>query len=180
MQRDRKRMVDEAPAAREECGTPSSHAIAPYTSYLLWQVMRHMEEHITDALAPYGLRLSHLCVLRLLATRPRAQTTLGRTLQVNRMMIMRIVNDVESAGLVRRTPTPRNRRAYDVTLTPAGRSVLAQADAVVGLNELNLLAPLAADGQVQFRALLGRLIEAYDHMEPTGDGREDGAGECDG
>ena len=107
------------------------------------------------------------------------QTTLGRTLRVNRMMIIRLVTDVEAAGLVRRTQAPHNRRTYDVTLTLAGRSALAQADAVVVRGEVTLLAHLAADEQAQFRALLERLIEAYGCVEPTGDGREDGAGECD-
>ncbi len=166
-------MFDYPAAANGEGGAFSAQAIVPYTSYLLWQAMLRAEERIADVLAPFELRLLHLCALRLLVDGPRAQTALTRPLRVNRMMIMRLVNDLEAAGLVRRAPTLHNRRAYDVALTPQGASVLAQIDALVGAVETTMLAPLATDEQAQFRAMLLRLIEAHSQPACLADAREE-------
>jgi len=178
--RDNKgRLADDAPAPPGACAPPL-HAVAPYTSYLLCLAMRQADAHIADALAPYDLRLPHLCVLRLLATGPHAQTTLGHTLHLNRMMIMRLVTAMEDAGLVHRTPTPHNRHAYVVTLTPAGQALLLQAEAVVGRAEEAFFAPLAPDEYLQFRALLARLLEAHACVEPPRAERADRAPVPDG
>ncbi|MDQ2827471.1 MAG: MarR family transcriptional regulator [Chloroflexota bacterium] len=167
-------MFDDASSTSDESGISPSRTLESYTSYLLWRVTRHAEEQIADVLAPFRLRLLHLCVLRMLATGSQTQTALAKPIRANRMMITRLVNDIEEAGLVHRTPISRNRRAYNVTLTPQGTSVLAQTDTLVGVVEASILAPFSIDEQTQFRAMLLFLIEAYSRMEPAANRREEG------
>ncbi len=79
------------------------------------------------------------------------------------MMILRLVHDLAQARCVRRVrrdPTACHRRAYDVTLTSAGRAVLAHTAASVDVVEAATLASLSANEQAQFRALFRRLMHA--------------------
>jgi len=133
-----------------------------------------VEEQIEDVLAPLGLRLRHLYVLRLLATGSQAQTALTRPLHANRMMVLRFVHELTQAGLVRRAPTAHHRRVYDVTLTAQGRAVLAQTAASVDAVETALVAPLSPAEQAQFRALLLRLMHTPDHLTSAADACAEG------
>jgi len=109
------------------------------------------------------LKFAPCCIPRLLATRSQPQSALAPPLRANRMMILRLVHDLAQARRVRRVrrdPTACHRRAYDVTLTSAGRAVLAHTAASVDVVEAATLASLSANEQAQFRALLRRLMHA--------------------
>ncbi len=109
------------------------------------------------------LKFAPCCIPRLLATRSQPQSALAPPLRANRVMILRLVHDLAQARRVRRVrrdPTACHRRAYDVTLTSAGRAVLAHTAVSVDVVEAATLASLSANEQAQFRALLRRLMHA--------------------
>ena len=113
------------------------------------------------------LKFAPCCIPRLLATRSQPQSALAPPLRANRMMILRLVHDLahdlaqaRRVRCVRRDPTACHRRAYDVTLTSAGRAVLAHTAASVDVVEAATLASLSANEQAQFRALFRRLMHA--------------------
>ena len=116
------------------------------------------------------LKFAPCCIPRLLATRSQPPSALAPPLRANRVMILRLVHDlahdlaqarrVRRVRRVRRDPTACHRRAYDVTLTSAGRAVLAHTAVSVDVVEAATLASLSANEQAQFRALLRRLMHA--------------------
>jgi len=109
------------------------------------------------------LKFAPCCIPRLLATRSQPQSALAPPLRANRVMILRLVHDLAQARRVRRVrrdPTACHRRAYDVTLTSAGRAVLAHTAVSVDVVEAATLASLSANEQAQFRALLRCLMHA--------------------
>jgi len=109
------------------------------------------------------LKFAPCCIPRLLATRSQPQSALAPPLRANRVMILRLVHDLAQARRVRRVrrdPTACHRRAYDVTLTSAGRAVLAHTAVSVDVVEAATLASLSANEQAQFRARLRRLMHA--------------------
>jgi len=112
------------------------------------------------------LKFAPCCIPRLLATRSQPPSALAPPLRANRVMILRLVHDLAQARRVRRVrrvrrdPTACHRRAYDVTLTSAGRAVLAHTAASVDVVEAATLASLSANEQAQFRALFRRLMHA--------------------
>ncbi len=112
------------------------------------------------------LKFAPCCIPRLLATRSQPPSALAPPLRANRVMILRLVHDLAQARRVRRVrrvrrdPTACHRRAYDVTLTSAGRAVLAHTAVSVDVVEAATLASLSANEQAQFRALLRRLMHA--------------------
>ena len=113
------------------------------------------------------LKFAPCCIPRLLATRSQPQSALAPPLRANRVMILRLVHDLahdlaqaRRVRRVRRDPTACHRRAYDVTLTSAGRAVLAHTAVSVDVVEAATLASLSANEQAQFRALFRRLMHA--------------------
>jgi DNA-binding MarR family transcriptional regulator len=106
-----------------------------------------------------GLRQSLYSVLLIISENPGLkQQEVGQTLSIQQPNLVALVNELVSEGLVLRTVNADDRRSYSLSLTPAGRTRLAQANRAHAENEKRLaeaVAPLTAD---QFRnALLGIL-----------------------
>jgi DNA-binding MarR family transcriptional regulator len=86
-----------------------------------------------------GLRshASKARALAFLARRPGANlTALAEALEVQPMSVLRVVDDLETQGMLRREPDPKDRRALRLSLTAAGESANAQIwqtlDGIVG------------------------------------------------
>ncbi|MDQ3790177.1 MAG: MarR family transcriptional regulator, partial [Actinomycetota bacterium] len=55
----------------------------------------------------------------------QSQQSLASRLDVSRTIMVRLVDRLEDAGLVTRTPNPANRRSHILSITDAGRATLA-------------------------------------------------------
>ena len=156
-------MADRPPSSEEHRpGARLTAALESYASYLLWQATLRAQGLIRAALDPLGLRIPHHSVLRVLAEGARSQAALADALHTDRMMMVRVIDDLEGAGLVSRERNLRDRRAHDVTLTAEGKRVLDQTHTRVRAVDAALLSPLSDAEREQFRALLARVIEAHD------------------
>ncbi|MFB7944134.1 MarR family winged helix-turn-helix transcriptional regulator [Kitasatospora phosalacinea] len=106
-----------------------------------------------------GLGTGPHLVLKMLAERgPSSQRALGEQLRIDRTVMVGVCDGLEEAGLVRRERDPADRRAYAVTLTPAGRARLAEAERTVPALLDEALAPLNAQERGQLSALLLKLV----------------------
>lgn len=107
-----------------------SKAAGPGPRYeALLQVLRTAEalwESSRVFFARWGLSPSQFNVLNLLRESPdgRSQAELSRELIMHRSNVTGLVDRLEKRGLVRRADDRRDRRAWRVTLTPAGRKLL--------------------------------------------------------
>ncbi|MDX1887212.1 MarR family winged helix-turn-helix transcriptional regulator [Mycolicibacterium sp. 120270] len=77
-----------------------------------------------------GLPFSRIRVLRRLARGPMTVKQLAVAATMDAPAATVAVNDLEERGLVVRTPQPTNRRCKEVSLTDAGRDMVAMIDAV--------------------------------------------------
>lgn len=85
---------------------------------------------VDEVLRPMGLTFARYEVLMLLSFSRRGALPMGRIggrLQVHPTSVTNAVDRLESAGLVRRRPDPRDGRARLVELTAAGRRKAATA-----------------------------------------------------
>jgi MarR family 2-MHQ and catechol resistance regulon transcriptional repressor len=84
---------------------------------------------IEEKLAPLGLSLGRLCLLRALQRigRPALPSELGDDLAVTRANISGLLRGLEKAGMVRREIDASDRRRVLVHLTPRGIETLRQA-----------------------------------------------------
>lgn len=130
-------------------------------TWLVGRVAARGRSLVAEAIAAEGLKLTHNAVLAATAEYgPVTQADLGRRLAVDPKDMVGILNHLQQAGLVLRTPDPADRRKNAVTVTPEGTAVLARCGALVETANAELLAPLTQDEQNQLMALLTRVHEA--------------------
>ncbi|MFY1636830.1 MarR family winged helix-turn-helix transcriptional regulator [Solwaraspora sp. WMMB335] len=72
---------------------------------------------------------------------PVPASVLGNSTMLSRTQVSRAVDALQIRGLVTRTPSPRDARSVEVSLTPLGHRFFAEADAT----RRNCLAPVFTD-----------------------------------
>ena len=113
---------------REELGFPRPVETASHEAALNIMVTASLLIKAGERLlAPYGVTEAQFNVLMLLRHQSEEgtldQTALGRMLVVNRSNVTALVDRMERAALVLRSPDPSDRRVKRVSLTPRGMEV---------------------------------------------------------
>ncbi len=80
---------------------------------------------------------------------------------IDRAPMVQHIDHLEQHGLVKRTPSPRDRRAHEIVLTDKGREVLAQALELAHRVQVEILAPLSEGEQTQLNHLMNRLLASH-------------------
>jgi DNA-binding MarR family transcriptional regulator len=140
------------------------------TSFLLARTGRAARSRLAERLAERELppggsrgRLWHLAVLAGLDDfGPQVQRELAARLAIDPSDLVKVLDDLGRAGQVERTRSTEDRRRIQVSLTPAGRTALAELLRQARAIQDEVLAPLD-DAQ---RAELHRLLLALHHREP--------------
>ncbi|NUS16608.1 MAG: winged helix-turn-helix transcriptional regulator [Streptomyces sp.] len=145
--------MDETPAPR----TPPT--LTALTTYLLSKTGKAARGRLAAELAAQGLRLWHMAVLAALADfGPHTQRELAVRLAIDPSDMVKVLDDLTSAGHVTRTRDPDDRRRLRVALTPGGRSALADQVARAESVQAALLAPLTPEERGTLHALLLRVF----------------------
>ena len=112
-----------------------------------------------EALATVGLTPPLFALLNVVGARTGAiQQELGAALGIDRTTMVALVDQLESAGLATRRPSPSDRRAREIVITPKGRRVLARAKTLLAGAEDEVLAGLGARVRRDLVALLRRAL----------------------
>ncbi|MEU6170566.1 MarR family transcriptional regulator [Streptantibioticus parmotrematis] len=120
-------------------------------SFLIQSVFdRACADHDT---APAQARL-----LGVLQGRTPLMAELARLLGVEKSSLTGLIDRAERKGLVRRVPTPGDRRATRIELTPEGRRVEAAFRETIAARMATLTSPLPPDAQRQLIPLLDALL----------------------
>ncbi len=131
------------------------------TTFLLSKVGHLARRRLAERLTEYGLKLWHVAALASLADLgPDSQRALGERLGIDPSDLVGVVDDLEFAGRVVRRRDPADRRRYVVTITPAGRDILAEVGRVASETEAEVLAPLTDHQRAQLHDLLHRVYTA--------------------
>jgi DNA-binding MarR family transcriptional regulator len=96
------------------------------------------------------------------------QLALARKLGVDRTVMTYLLDELEGAGLVERTPDPTDRRARRVAITDPGSTLLTEVRARLHDVEEQVLAPLDEPDRTTLRTLLQRLATAVAPADPCG------------
>ncbi|WP_410598545.1 MarR family winged helix-turn-helix transcriptional regulator [Amycolatopsis sp. lyj-90] len=135
--------------------------------WLLGQACQAHGSVLEDAVSevPHGLRgFQALCGAVRGSARNQAQ--LGKQLGIDRTVMVYLVDDLVSAGLVERTVDPGDRRNKLVLGTEAGRKLLDKTKEAILAAEAEVLAPLTEKDQDRFREML-RAVVAHNLRSAT-------------
>jgi DNA-binding MarR family transcriptional regulator len=86
-----------------------------------------------------------------------SQLALAQQLGVDRTVMTYLLDELEGAGLVGRSPDPTDRRVRRITLTAEGQARLCALERALRAAEEHLLEPLDPDERATLRALLLRV-----------------------
>ncbi|WP_155057459.1 MarR family winged helix-turn-helix transcriptional regulator [Streptomyces blattellae] len=133
-------------------------AIRTLPSWLLGRAAARGRALVAAALAEEGMRTWHHVVLSAVHDlAPVAQADLGRTVGLDPKEVVGILNDLQSASLIVRTPDPTDRRKNAVSLTQEGARLLTRCETVARTANDALLSPLSPAERAQFMDLLTRI-----------------------
>ncbi|WP_448061582.1 MarR family winged helix-turn-helix transcriptional regulator [Cellulomonas hominis] len=153
---------DQTAAPDAEPGTRRDVAPGDELFSLLHSTMRRFRRDVHAELEPLGVTPSQHRLLHTLdrAGAPQRHSQLAVALGVVPRSVTSVVDDMEAAGLVRRSADPTDRRATLVELTPEGRAVLEAARRQRRRRADDLLSGLSPAETSELLRLLRRLAEA--------------------
>jgi DNA-binding MarR family transcriptional regulator len=140
--------------------------LASNTGYLAHLASLRADQ-LTRTLLPPGRDTRDLAVLSVLAEGTLSQARLGDLLDVNRTVMITVIDRLERAGLVLRERDPADRRRYALRITPDGVSMLGMMLESARQADARLLAPLPPADQVPLNSALGRIAAEPAWRPPT-------------
>jgi DNA-binding MarR family transcriptional regulator len=129
-------------------GEPTAREVWLLMSDLVLDFTRRRE--VSDAL---GISFGHVRAIRRLARQPMSMGELAAAMGIEPPNATVVVDYLESLGLVRRQPHPRDRRAKVVEATPKGKRMARRADEILATPPEGLSALSKADLEALRRIL---------------------------
>ena len=138
---------------------PSDLEVAEFAGQLFFRLWRASHTLTAEALDSIGLTPALFALLNVLGAREGViQQQLSSDMAIDPSAMVKLINDLESAGLAERRRRPGDRRAWEVAITPKGRRVLARARQMASQIEDQVLGGLTAADRRQLLTLLRRAL----------------------
>jgi MarR family transcriptional regulator, lower aerobic nicotinate degradation pathway regulator len=135
--------------------------------FLLSRVGAAIRAGFKDVLARRGIRpLQYMLLLVLEANSAASQQQLCVAAGVDSGNMVELLDGLEALQYASRARDPRDRRRYVVSITPAGRSVLAELRQAVEEYNASFFTPLAEAEREQLASSLGKLFATTAEGQP--------------
>jgi DNA-binding MarR family transcriptional regulator len=136
------------------------------TGQLLYLAHRAARARANRAMQSLGIDLRGLGVLTTLAAHgPLSQRQLGRIIDLDKSSMVLLADALERAGLIVRMRTARDRRAYAVEITAAGRDRMAHAAQYAATALDDVLARFSVQERAQLNVLLRKIVTRARELE---------------
>jgi DNA-binding MarR family transcriptional regulator len=133
--------------------------VAEFAGQLFFRLWRASHTRTADALTPLGLTPALFAVLNVLGAREGTiQQQLSSDMGIDPSAMVKLINELEGAGLADRRRRPNDRRAWEVTITPKGRRTLQRARRSASHVEDEVLGGLTATDRRELLTLLRRAL----------------------
>src|SRR5215813_12534065 len=99
--------------------------VAEFAGQLFFRLWRASHTRAAERLNSIGLTPALFALLNVLGAREGAiQQQLSSDMGIDPSAMVKLINELEGAGLAERRRRPRDRRAWEVKITPKGRRTL--------------------------------------------------------
>ena len=149
--------------------TPISPApeVAEFAGQLFFRLWRASHTRTAEALDSIGLTPARFALLNVLGARDGAiQQQLSSDMGIDPSAMVKLIDELEGAGLAQRRRRPGDRRAWEVAITPKGRRKLEQARRSAAQVEDEVLGGLSAADRRQLLTLLRRALASAPPQPP--------------
>ena len=141
--------------------SPADPPVAEYAGQLFFRLWRASHTGTAAALEAIGLTPALFALLNVIGAREGAiQQELGAVMGIDPSTMVSLIDQLEGAGLAKRRPSPRDRRAREVTITAKDRRVLERGRKAAAQVEDEVLRGLSGAERRDLLALLRRALEA--------------------
>jgi DNA-binding MarR family transcriptional regulator len=141
--------------------------VAEFAGQLFFRLWRATHTRTAEALETIGLTPALFGVLNVLGAREGSiQQELSADMGIDPSAMVTLIDELEGAGLAERRRRPRDRRAWEVTITSKGRRTLGRARQLAAQVEDEVLAGLSSDERRQLVKLLRRAVVSTPPQPP--------------
>jgi MarR family transcriptional regulator, lower aerobic nicotinate degradation pathway regulator len=135
--------------------------VAEFAGQLFFRLWRVSHTRTAQALESLGLTPPLFALLNVLGARTGAiQQEIGQAMGIDPSTMVSLIDQLESAGLAKRRPHPKDRRAREVSITPKGRQLLKRGRGLAAQVENDVLRGLNSDERHQLLTLLRRVLDS--------------------
>ena len=133
--------------------------VAEFAGQLFFRLWRATHTRTAEALGTIGLTPALFALLNVLGAREGTiQQQLSSDMGIDPSAMVKLINELESAGLAQRRRRPGDRRAWEVSITAKGRRTLERARRFVTQVEDEVLGGLNGADRRQLLTLLRRAL----------------------
>jgi len=141
------------------------------TIYLLKRTEIMLRSMLEDALKGLPVTVGQYVILSLLKYMPKASSAeLSRKSGVTPQTMSETITIFEERGYILRKQSPEHKRILEISLTPTGRKLLEDCEAMVDKVEDKLFADMGKDSVEQLRITLKTVLRAGE-ARPANDGQ---------
>lgn len=141
--------------------------IAEFAGQLLFRLWRASHTRTAAAFGTIGLTPALFALLNVVGARDGViQQQLSADMGIDPSAMVKLINELEEAGLAERRRRPGDRRAWEVAITPKGRRTLERARSLAAAVEDEVLGGLSAGDRRQLIALLRQALVAAPPQPP--------------
>ena len=133
--------------------------VAEFAGQLFFRLWRASHLRTAEALDSIGLTPARFALLNVLGAREGAiQQQLSADMGIDPSAMVKLINELEDAGLAERRRRPGDRRAWEVSITPKGQRALQRARELAAGVEDEVLGGLSAADRGQLLTLMRQAL----------------------
>ena len=141
--------------------SPPDAEVTEFAGQLFFRLWRASHTQTAAALESIGLTPARFAVLSFLRARDGAiQQQIGAAMGIDPSTMVALIDELERAGLAKRRPHPKDRRAREVVITPKGRRTVEQGRSLARDVEDDVLKGLASTERRQLLKLLRQALSS--------------------
>jgi DNA-binding MarR family transcriptional regulator len=134
-------------------------------------INRRIKRMLDETVKEHGLSVGEWHTLGSLSRAPGGRRTAGDVaskMELSSAAMTNRLDRLESAGLVKRIPDERDRRAIQIEVTDEGRKLYEKAVGAQAAKEAIVAEALTSEQQDELNALLRKLMLAFERREAEG------------